>query len=88
MSSKAARFSDSYYVFNTFLCLLYVPLRLYFKLVTPDGSDYGTLHSLHELSTWVRCCLTVAAAVAGVYSGANKGPMLVYVVTVCRRSRP
>jgi len=49
-----ARFADSYYIFNTLLVLAFVPLRLYFRIMTPDGSDHGTLHSLHELANWVR----------------------------------
>lgn len=51
---STARFADSYYIFNTLLVLAFVPLRLYFRIMTPDGSDHGTLHSLHELANWVR----------------------------------
>jgi hypothetical protein len=48
-----SRYGDSYYVFNSLLVLSYLPLRLYFRLLTPDGSDYGRVHSLHEFATWV-----------------------------------
>lgn len=48
-----SRFVDSYYVINSLLLLLYVPLTLYFRLLTPDGSDYGRVQSLHEFGTWV-----------------------------------
>lgn len=58
-SSAARRFVDSYYVFNSLLVLAYLPMRLYFRLVTPDGSDYGSVHSLHEFATWVRVWLCV-----------------------------
>jgi hypothetical protein len=47
------RFTDSYYLYNSLLVLLYLPLRLYFRIATPDGSDYSRLHSVHEFSTWV-----------------------------------
>jgi hypothetical protein len=49
-----SRFVDSYYIVNTLLVLCYIPLTLYFRLLTPDGSDYGRVQSLHEFSTWVR----------------------------------
>jgi hypothetical protein len=48
-----SRYADSYYVFNSLLVLSYLPLRLYFRLLTPDGSDYGRVHSVHEFATWV-----------------------------------
>jgi hypothetical protein len=50
----ASRFLDPYYICNALLVAAYLPLRLYFRVVTPDGSDYGRLHSIHEFWTWVR----------------------------------
>lgn len=56
------RFLDPFYPVNALLVLVYFPLRVYFTRVTPEGSDYSRLHSLHEFSTWVRwgCRLLVA----------------------------
>lgn len=61
-----SRFVDSYYVVNTLLVLCYVPLTLYFWLLTPDGSDYGRVQSLHEFGTWEKNAATSFCLVLAV----------------------